>query len=106
MYNNPRVKVLLEGKMNNKKIAIITELIPIISAPLSILLIMSALDSKVIRSIISVTMIFGFLGFMAFLIFRKAGKEDKTVRILGIMDLLATFVVIGFYMIAFLSIGM
>ncbi len=92
--------------MNSKKIAMVTELIPVISAPLSVLLIMSALDSKVIRSIISVTMLFGFLGFVVFMVFRKLGKEDKTVRILGRLDLLATFVVIGFYAIALLSIGM
>ncbi len=92
--------------MNSKKIAMVTELIPVISAPLSVLLIMSALDSKVIRSIISVTMLFGFLGFVVFMVFRKLGKEDKTVRILGRLDLLATFFVIGFYAIALLSIGM
>ncbi len=92
--------------MNNKKIAMITELIPVISAPLSIILIMSAFDSKVIRNIISVTMLFGFLGFVAFLVFRKLGKEDKTVKMLGRLDLLATFAVVGFYALAFLSVGM
>ncbi len=92
--------------MNNKKIALIAELIPLISAPLSIFLIMLTIDSQVIRSIISVTMLLGFLGFVAFLIFRKLGKEDKTVRILGRLDLLATFIVIGFYVLAFLSMGM
>ena len=33
-------------------------------------------------------------------------SDPEHMRILGILDLLATFVVIGFYAIAFLSIGM
>ncbi len=92
--------------MKNKKIAIITELIPVISAPLAIFLIMAPFNSKFIGGVITVAMILGFFGFVPFLVFRKLGKEDKTVRMLGILDLLATLAVIWFYVLAFLSIGM
>ncbi|MBR1597402.1 MAG: hypothetical protein IJ661_00655 [Lachnospiraceae bacterium] len=69
--------------MNKKIIAIITELIPIVSAVTSYTLIVSNIDSVLVRKVISVTMILAFLGFVFFFIGRRLSKEDKAVRILG-----------------------
>ena len=92
--------------MNKKIIAIITELIPIVSAVTSYTLIASNIDSVLVRKVISVTMILAFLGFAFFFIGRRLSKEDKAVRVLGVLDLLMPVLVIGFYVIAFMSVGM
>ena len=89
-----------------KFIAILLELIPIICAPVSYLLIVLPLNSPAIKKVIAVTMLLGFLGFAFFFLGRKIAKEDRTVRILGILDILATVAVIAFYVLAFLSIGL
>ncbi|MBR4760621.1 MAG: hypothetical protein IK078_10815 [Lachnospiraceae bacterium] len=92
--------------MNKKVTAIILEIIPIISAPLSYLLIVSAMDSRPVRAVIAVTMALAFFGFVFFFIGRKLAKEEKVVRILGIFDILTTVAVIGFYVLAFLSVAL
>ncbi len=92
--------------MNKKTIAIILEIIPIISAPITYLLIVFGPDSGLLRSIITVTMLLAFLGFVFFFIGRKLAKQDKAVRILGVFDILATLAVIGFYVLAFLSVAL
>ena len=51
-------------------------------------------------------MILAFLGFAFFFIGRRLSKEDKAVRVLGVLDLLMPVLVIGFYVIAFMSVGM
>ncbi len=92
--------------MNKKAIAIITEIIPIVSAPVFFLLVTSSYDATWIRRVISVTMLLAFLGFLFFFIGRKLAKGDRTVRILGILDWLATLAVIGFYVLAIFSFGL
>ena len=92
--------------MNKKTIAIILEIIPIISAPITYLLIVFGPDSGLLRSIITVTMLLAFLGFVFFFIGRKLAKQERAVRILGIFDILATLAVIGFYALAFLSVAL
>ncbi len=89
-----------------KNIAIILELLPVISAPVSYLLIFSKFDSPVIRSALYVTMGLAFLGFAFFLIARKIDRESKAVKILGIFDVLATVSVIAFYVIAIFSFAL
>ena len=84
-----------------KTIAIILEIIPVICAPLSIGLILSKFDSPIISSVIAVTMLLGFLGFVFFILGRLLAKEEKAVRILGVLDILATVAVIGFYVLIF-----
>ena len=59
-----------------------------------------------VRRIIAITMLLAFLGFVFFFIGRALAKEEKAVRILGIFDILVTFAVIGFYVLAFLSIAL
>ena len=92
--------------MIKKKIALILEWIPIISAPVSYILVMSASDSDLIRRVISITMLLAFLGFIFAIIGRKLAKEDRAVRILSILDRLATVYVIVFYVIAIFSFGL
>jgi hypothetical protein len=92
--------------MNKKVFAIILEIIPIISAPISYLLIVFGPASEMARRISAITMLLAFLGFVFFIIGRALAKEEKAVKILGIFDILATLAVIGFYALAFLSVAL
>lgn len=92
--------------MNKKTIAIIAEIIPIFSTLASFTLLLSAYDSELVRLAISITMPLAFAGFIFFFAGRKLAKESKTARILGILDLLATVCVIGFYILAIFSFGL
>ena len=83
--------------MRRKTAAGLLELIPVLSAPASLLLLYSSVDTIPVRRLIAVTMIFSFLGFAFFLIGRRLSNGSKTVRILGILDLLATLYVVLFY---------
>ena len=92
--------------MNKRTNIIIAELVPVVSAILAITLIMLPFDSSAIRGLIDILTLLGFSGFVFFFISRRLGKEDRTVKILGILDLLATASIIVFYIIAILSIAM
>lgn len=92
--------------MNKKTIAIIAEMIPLVSAIVSYVLVVSSLDSKIIRQVISITFLLAFLGFVFFFIGRSLAKNDKAVRILGVFDWLATIYVIAIYIIAIFSFGL
>ena len=89
-----------------KVIAIILEIIPLISAVLSYTLVVFGPDSELIRTVIAVVFLLAFLGFVFFFIGRWLAKESKAVRILGIFDWLATVFIIGYYLFAFLSIAL
>ena len=72
-----------EGRVTMKKtIAIIAGVIPVVSAIIAIFLMVSHFDSTAIRTVIN------------------------TVRILGILDLLATVSIVGFYIIAIFAFGL
>lgn len=92
--------------MNKKTVAVILELIPVISAVLSYIFIFSPSDLHVARSIIAVSFLLAFLGFGFFFIGRRLAKGETIVRILGILDWLATISIIAIYALAFISIGM
>ena len=92
--------------MGKKRIAVILEIIPVISAVVTILLLFSDWDSEPIRKIIWVTMLLAFLGFVFFFIGRGLAKGDRLVRALGILDWLATICVIGLYVLAIFSFGL
>ena len=92
--------------MRRKKIAVIAEIVPVISAAAAFLLLFSDWDSEPIRKTIWVTMLLAFLGFVFFFIGRILAKGDRAVRILGILDWLATVCVIGLYVLAVLSFGL
>ena len=89
-----------------KLFAILLEMIPVISAPVSYLLIISKYDSDMIRTIITITMALAFFGFAFFFIGRKIAKEDRIVRFLGILDWLATLYVIAFYILVIFVFGL
>ena len=92
--------------MNKKTFAVIAEIIPLVSAVVSYILIVSSLDSDLIRQIIAITFLLAFLGFAFFFFFRKLAKKDRAVRILGILDWLATIYVIAIYVIAIFNFGL
>lgn len=98
--------VAINRGMDKKKIAMIVEIVPIVSAVLNFILLSIPEESKLIRGIISITMFFAFFGFVFFFIGRSLGKGDKTVKILGILDIFATVSVIATYIIAFLALAM
>ena len=92
--------------MSKKTVAVIAEIIPLVSAVVSYTLTVSSVDSGLVRLVIAITFLLAFLGFVFFFVGRMLAKEDKTVRILGIFDWLATIFVIAFYALAFLSIAL
>lgn len=92
--------------MNKKALAVALELIPIVSAPLAIILIVSNIDSQIIRSLIVVFTLLAFFGFVFFFIGRKIAREERIVRVLSILDILATVIIIFLYVIAFIAIGL
>lgn len=89
-----------------KIIAIILEIIPIVSAVISYPLLVSSLDSPVVRLIIAVTFLCAFFGFVFFFIGRMLAKNDKAVRILGVFDLLATLYIVGIFIVAIFVFGL
>ena len=92
--------------MNKKIAAIIAEIVPIVSAVAAYALILSALDAAWVRRVIAVTMLLAFLGVAVFFVGRKLAGGDRAVKILGILDCLATAFVIGLYVIAIIAFGM
>ncbi|MBO4913079.1 MAG: hypothetical protein J5504_10155 [Butyrivibrio sp.] len=92
--------------MDKKKIAIIVEVVPIVSAVLNLIFLSIPEESSFLRFISSVTMFLAFFGFVFFFVGRSMGKEDKTVKILGILDIFATISVIAIYIIAFMALAM
>ena len=92
--------------MSKKTVAVIAEIIPLVSAVVSYTLTVSSIDSGLVRLVIAITFLLAFLGFVFFFVGRMLAKEDKTVRILGIFDWFATIFVIAFYALAFLSIAL
>ena len=87
--------------MTKRTKAIIIEFIPIISVISALLLLKRDTDSPFLRIITAVAFIFAFVGFLAFFIGRKLAGEDKTVKILGVLDWIATAVIVGTYALAF-----
>ncbi|MBO6047089.1 MAG: hypothetical protein J6P61_04965 [Erysipelotrichaceae bacterium] len=92
--------------MNKKTIIKFLEKIPIICALLSFVLLVLPIDAPIIKTIMSFTIPLAFLGFVFFFVGRKFCKEDKTVRFLGYLDLLATVFVIVLYILAIFSFGL
>lgn len=89
-----------------KIIAILLELVPIISALISFISIISKYNSKLISVVITITMMLSFFGFVFFLIGRKLVKEDKIIKILGVLDLISTIYVIILYTLVIFVFGL
>lgn len=92
--------------MDRKTIVTIVKLIPVISVILSYMLILGPFHSELIKDISGVTVILAFLGFMFFFIGRRTAKEDKFVKILGILDILSTVLIVVLYALAIISVGL
>ncbi len=88
--------------MNKKNILIFIKLIPVISAVLSFILIFSNAQAGTVTTI---SVILAFLGFVFFFIGRRSAREDKTLKILGVLDILATVSIIVMYAIVFIAIA-
>jgi thiol-disulfide isomerase/thioredoxin len=84
--------------MNKKTALTLIKLIPIVSVVLSFILIFSDVKAGPVAA---VTVILAFFGFVFFFIGRKSAKEDKTLKILGILDLLSTVAIIAMYVAVF-----
>ena len=87
--------------MTKRTTAILIELIPIVSVISALLLLKRDTDSLFLRMITMVVFIFAFFGFAAFFIGRKLARGDKTVKILGVLDWIATAMIVGIYALAF-----
>ena len=92
--------------MNKKITAIILELIPLVSVAVSFYLIIAGDFSGTKRMVISITFLLAFLGFIPFIVGRKIAGEYRAVQLLGILDLVTTIYVIGFYVLAIFSFGL
>ena len=92
--------------MSKKIIAIVLELIPVISAVVSFYLFNTSKDSALIRRTLLISFLLALLGIVFFFVGRSLGKGDKTVKILGIFDIFATVSVIAIYILAFLAMAM
>ena len=92
--------------MKKKILAIILEIIPVVSAIAAVSLVASPLDSPVIRKVISAAFLLAFLGFAFFLLGRRLAGKDKAVQILGILACAATVFMIGYYILAIICFGL
>ena len=92
--------------MNKRTIAIIIEALPVISALMLFILLWSSVDTDLVRKLNTIFVIVAFFGFVFFFVGRKLAKGDTAVRILGILDILSTLSIIGFYGLAIFAFGL
>ena len=92
--------------MKKKVIAIILEIIPIVSAIVSAVFILIPYGSDKLSVIIPLITLVAFLGFVFFFIAKKLCKKSKLVKVLGILDWISTLYVIVLYIIAIFSFGL
>jgi hypothetical protein len=85
-----------------KIIAIILEIIPIVSVIAALILFISPLNMKLLLGIFMVLAAFGF----QFFLFAYKLYKSKLTKILGIIDVIASLVVIAFYIVAIFSFGL
>ena len=88
--------------MNRKTVLTIIKLIPVVSAVLAYLLIFSSVQATPLTTI---AVLLAAFGFAFFFVGRKSTKEDKTLKILGWLDLLSTLSIIILYVIVFFAIA-
>ena len=83
--------------MDKRTILTIVKLIPVVSAVLAYVLILSSAQAGALTTAV---VLLAFFGFVFFFIGRKQAKEDKTLKILGWLDLLSTVAIIALYVLA------
>ena len=76
--------------MNKNTSLAIVKLIPVISVIVSYILILGPYSDAWVSKVTGVTVILSFLGFVFFFIGRKFAREDRMLKILGILDILST----------------
>ena len=91
--------------MSRRTTAIIIEAIPIVSLVICCVLMQLHIDSMSVRRIIAFTMLLALFGFAFFFPGRKLDREDRAVRILGILDWMTTIAVVIFYALVFIALG-
>ncbi|MBQ9375455.1 MAG: hypothetical protein IJU04_03855 [Ruminococcus sp.] len=92
--------------MSKKNVAIILEIIPIISALIAILPFPLGFASKLPSLLIGIAFLLAILGFVFFFIGRKLAKGNTAVFVLGLLDWVATASIIGFYVLAIFLFGL
>ena len=92
--------------MNKRKLAIAIRLIPPISLVIAIVLLLTPPDTAVVRVIITVTMMISLFGFLFFFISRSTYKDDKTVKILGILDIFSSVFILLMYVATAFMVGL
>ena len=85
-----------------KYIAIILEIIPIVSVIAAFLLFILPVNMKVLDGIFMILAAFGF----QFFLFAYKLHKSKLTKVLGIIDVIASLTVIIFYVIAIFSFGL
>lgn len=86
--------------MDKKTTLTLVKMIPVASAVLSFVLVFSNVQAGAVTT---VSVILAFLGFAFCFIGRRSAKEDKTLKVLGALDLLATVSIIVLYAIVFFA---
>ena len=93
-----------------KAVAVVLEIIPVICAIASIVLTFVLPESVIAPAMVNkfncVLMPLAFLGFVFFFIGRKLAKEEKAVRVLGILDWVASFSIILVFVAAIFAFGL
>ena len=89
--------------MYRKIIAIIIESIPVASAVIAHTLIFTSAQAQ---KLTNVTVLLAFLGFVFYFIGRRLDGQDRTVKILGKLDLFATASIVLLYIAVFTAMGM
>ena len=89
-----------------RKIAIVLELIPVISAPLAYFLFLSPYNTELVRAMILYAVILSFFGFAFGMVGCLMAGKDKIARVLAVLDCLATALVAGFYILVIFLFGL
>lgn len=89
--------------MDRKTVLKILKLIPAVSALLAYILIFSSAQAGALTS---AAVLLAFFGFVFFFMGRKSAKDDKTLRVLGWLDLLSTLSIIVLYALAVANFGL
>jgi amino acid permease len=89
--------------MDKRTILILLKLIPVVSALLTYILILSSVQAGALTT---VTVLLAFFGFVFFFIGRKYAKKDNSLKILGRLDLLSTLAIVLLYALAAVSFGL
>ena len=92
--------------MSKKTIAIIAELIPLVSIVVFLASVFSTYNSPLMKTVTLITSVLAFFGFVFFFVGRFLVRGERIVKILGILDWFATLIILQVYAIAIFSFGL